>query len=104
MLGIDKVDAPEENEKSFSSDCKFSCALNSARPENLIGMKNSSAGQAPLQNFSPRRRTRRRLRIINNRFADRLARFPSKARFSFPYSAYFIAFCPFFDIIKSHIS
>ena len=65
ILGIDKVDAPEENEGSFSSDCKFSCALGSARPENLRGMKNSSAGQAPLRDFSPRRRTRRRLRIKN---------------------------------------
>ena len=39
ILGIDKVDAPEENEESFSSACKFSCALDSARAENLSGMK-----------------------------------------------------------------
>ena len=39
LQGIDKVDAPEENERSFSSESKFSCALNSARPENLSGMK-----------------------------------------------------------------
>ena len=49
--GIDKVDAPEENERSFSSECKFSCALNSARPENLRGMKNSAAGASSALEF-----------------------------------------------------
>ncbi|MBR1606632.1 MAG: hypothetical protein IJ664_02900, partial [Clostridia bacterium] len=51
-LGIDKVDAPEENEESFSSDCKFSCALNSARAENLSGMKiPSRPGKRAFGNF-----------------------------------------------------
>ena len=49
---IDKVDAPEENEGSFSSDCKFSCALGSARTENLSGMKiPSRPGKRAFGNF-----------------------------------------------------
>ena len=49
---IDKVDAPEENEGSFSSDCKFSCALGSARAENLSGMKiPSRPGKRAFGNF-----------------------------------------------------
>ena len=52
ILGIDKVDAPEENEVSFSSDCKFSCALGSARTENLSGMKiPSRPGKRAFGNF-----------------------------------------------------
>ncbi|MBQ7518753.1 MAG: hypothetical protein IJU12_00390 [Clostridia bacterium] len=42
----------EENEKSFSSDCKFSCALGSARAENLSGMKiPSRPGKRAFGNF-----------------------------------------------------
>ena len=49
---IDKVDDPEENEGSFSSDCKFSCALGSARAENLSGMKiPSRPGKRAFGNF-----------------------------------------------------
>jgi len=52
LLAIDKVDAPEENEGSFSSDCKFSCALGSARTENLGGMKiPSRPGKRAFGNF-----------------------------------------------------
>ncbi|MBQ7519691.1 MAG: hypothetical protein IJU12_05165 [Clostridia bacterium] len=52
LQGIDKVDAPEENEGSFSSDCKFSCALGSAGTENLGGMKIPSwPGKRAFGNF-----------------------------------------------------